>query len=110
MGEGGGAADGSDKVEPQLRRHVRQARRQLSQDEETTRLSQGLHQVPTDLYTGGSVFRIRIETYADPDLAFYLYEDPDSDPREPNQSEPVQIHAYPDPDPSQNSPSQKVGF
>jgi hypothetical protein len=46
MGEGGGAADGSDKVEPQLRRHVRQARRQLPQDEETTRLSQGLHQVP----------------------------------------------------------------
>jgi hypothetical protein len=39
MGEGGGAADGSDQVEPQLRRHVRQARRQLPQDEETTRLS-----------------------------------------------------------------------
>ncbi len=49
MGEGGGAADGSDQVEPQLRRHVRQARRQLPQDEETTRLSQGLHQVPTYL-------------------------------------------------------------
>ncbi len=92
MGEGSGAADGSDQVEPQLRRHVRQAWRQLPQDEKTTRLSQGLHQVPTCI-PYRSVFQIRIVTYADPDPAFYLCADPDLNPvpGRLNQYQPMRI-------------------
>jgi hypothetical protein len=47
------------------------------------------------------VFRIRTETIADPDPAFYLNADPDPG---------NQTNADPDPDPGQTLPSEKVGF